>query len=101
MNVPPRNRPSFQGPLTSVGTAGTLAGGTVGSTMDAKRPTSVSSADPSLTVAVTLDTALGALTGMLAAVLRPDARGARDRLDRHYETLITCLEEWRDAIPKA
>lgn len=84
--------------LTKDTAVSTLEGGTEGSVNNQIPP--VSSA-VSTSVVVTLDTALGALSGMLACVLRPDARGARERLDRNYETLITCLEEWRDAVPKA
>lgn len=76
----------------------TLAGGKEGQGQGREAPASF--AGPSSAVVVTLDTCLGALSGMLACVLRPDAKGARERLDRNYETLITCLEEWRDAIPK-
>lgn len=94
------HHPSLKGHLKSEGTAGTLEGGTEGSVESQTAP--VSSVErPSVALVVELDTALGAVCGMFAAAMRPDATGARERLDRNYETLVTSVEAFREAIPKA
>jgi len=89
--------------LKKIEHAGTLMGGTGGSdeTLE-EHPSSASSALTSTgELVVALDSALGALTGMFAAALRPDSTGARGRLDRCYETLITSVEAFRETVPKA
>jgi len=82
--------------------AGTLMGGTGGSdeTLE-EHPTVASSAPSNTELVVALDSALGAVIGMFAAALRPDSTGARERLDRRYETLITSVEAFRETVPKA
>lgn len=81
----------------------TLMGGTGGSDETLEEPrSSVSSVGPDTSeFVVALDSALGALTGMFAAALRPDSTGARARLDRCYETLVTSVEVFRESVPKA
>ena len=84
---------------------GTLEGGKAGcgpQTIEPQVLPPVSSAEkPSSALVVELDNALSAVCGMFAAALRPDATGARYRLDAHYETLITAVEAFRNEVPKA
>jgi len=61
----------------------------------------VSSAESMDDLAQALDSALTAVSGMFAAALRPHRTGAREELDLAYETLITSVEVFREAIPKA
>jgi len=80
----------------------TLEGGTEGSAHAPKEHLhSAFSASGQPNLVAALDIALGALCMMFATALRPDARGARDRLDIAYEDLITSLEVFRDGVPKA
>jgi len=80
----------------------TLVGGTAGHQERSKSVPLVSSADDSRSeLAQALDSALGAVSGMFAAALRPHSTGARARLDQHYEDLITLVEVFRETVPKA
>lgn len=85
-------------PLTDDAAPDTLTGGTVGSQEHSKSvlPSVSVAADRSSDV-VTLGMALDAVTGMFAAVLLRDRR----ELDAQFENLVGCVEEWRDAVPKA
>lgn len=84
--------------LTDAIAAGTLAGGTVGSQERSKSVLhSASSVAEPQHGAATLGMALDALWDMYAAVIVQD----RKELDSAYETLITVVEDFRDAVPKA
>lgn len=84
--------------LTREGLLSTVEGGTVGHEQDSKNPPSASSAEagPDSDAAV-LSTALSALSAMYEGYIAQD----REQLDAAFETLVECIEEWRDAVPKA
>jgi len=48
-----------------------------------------------------LDAAIGAVAGMFAIAAVNPTFESRTRLDEHYETLITAVEAFREAVPKA
>lgn len=88
--------------MTREGTEGTLTGGTGGSGNNPEDFPPASSAASELSeLATALDSALGAVSGMFAAAVRPSSIGARKRLDEAYETLITSVEVFRETVPKA
>lgn len=76
-------------------------GGTGGSDENPEELPHASSASELTLLATALDSALGAVSGMFAAAIRPDSIGARKRLDEAYETLITSVEVFRETVPKA
>jgi len=76
----------------------TLAGGTAGSQERSQSVLqSASSVAEPRNGTVTLGMCLDALWDIYAAVVTQD----RKELDSAYETLVTLLEEFRDAVPKA
>lgn len=83
--------------LQKVVRAATLAGGSEGSDVTSPEAIAASSADDELLNEATLAIVLGAVLDMRDAVNLND----RKLLDSAYETVITALEEWRDATPKA
>lgn len=80
---------------------GTMTGGKAGPCQDCPEGTPLASAvksDVAATAdAITLKAALDALSLMFSGYLGSDRRA----LDQGYEDLVTCVEEWRDAVPKA
>lgn len=90
--IPPRQ-------LTIHGAPATVEGGTEGSVQS--QTAAASSAAPLSALVVTLDTCLDALADMFAAAVFPDQNRAREKLDKAYETLVTSLENFREAVPKA
>jgi len=85
--------------LTREGLVDTLEGGTAGHMVDSKNQPHVSSAEvePFTGDADVLSTALSALSAMYEGYIAKD----REQLDSAFETLVECIEEWRDAVPKA
>lgn len=81
--------------LTSGGTEGTLTGGKAGQD-NAKHP-HVSIVETSPSQAESLGTALDALSAMFCGYVGND----RALLDSGFEDLVSIIEEWRDAVPKA
>jgi len=85
------------GPLTRKPNLGTVEGGTEGSEQGSTEPPRVSSADLTSDLASEFSIALDALVDMFEGYIRKD----RALLDTGFENLVTVIEEWRDAVPKA
>jgi len=75
----------------------TLTGGTEGQGQGAERLRSAFSAEQLREAGATLAISLDALLGMWEAYVA----GNRETLDTEFENLVGCIEEWRDAVPKA
>lgn len=82
--------------LTRLGSPVTLEGGTEGSDQDAKHHPLVSSVEASSETDMAR-AAHDALSAMVAGFIGRDRR----LLDEGFEALVECIEEMRDAVPKA
>lgn len=101
--VNPYSQASTHKVLTTSAYDATLEGGTEGSEHDAEASVALSASgvEESPALVAVLDTCLAALVVMLDCAWHPDRSGSRVALDEAYEDLITSLEEFRNAVPKA